>query len=246
MLNNFLNKKSVLIFLLIISLSVLLFNYLSRENSEAKRFILDNEPDQNFVDEKLNRGSRDELNESLKKEDLSSLQNLKKEEAESKIIKIASLKDIKSPFADKGQLQEKNDLYLSTAEESYLENSSLILERNIIAEEIIQSDKRTEINSNNSEAAEKVENNRGEKADIKAAEAETKLLNLNNIELPFELIGIVKNKDNASALISYQGGKYLKREKEKIDIFEIKEIEKKKIIISWQDQERELRLWEAD
>ena len=67
---------------------------------------------------------------------------------------------------------------------------------------------------------------------------------IKEFRLPFKLLGIIKNADNSSALFLYQGQNILKKEKEKIDIFKVEEINNKNLIISCQDQRRKIHLWE--
>lgn len=62
--------------------------------------------------------------------------------------------------------------------------------------------------------------------------------------LDFKLIGIIKNKKQAAALFLYQGQTILKKEEEEIGSFQIKNINKKEVILNYHEQEIKLNLWE--
>ena len=158
---------------------------------------------------------------------------IKDEEKQKEIESIALIKEIKDPF--RAEIESKEDFKkkredLSAAKKIKLktEKDLIYLEKNIIADNTAAKSKiKAETKSENIT-----------KTKIKAEKS------IKEFRLPFKLLGIIKNADNSSALFLYQGQNILKKEKEKIDIFKIEEINNKNLIISCQDQRRKIHLWE--
>jgi hypothetical protein len=69
-------------------------------------------------------------------------------------------------------------------------------------------------------------------------------LNIDRLQLPFKLLGIIRQNNNSAVLFLYQGQTVVKSENDKIGQFTIKEIQNKEIIISYQQAERVIKLWE--
>ena len=158
---------------------------------------------------------------------------IKDEEKQKEIESIALIKEIKDPF--RAEIESKEDFKkkredLSAAKKIKLktEKDLIYLEKNIIADNTAAKSKiKAETKSENIT-----------KTKIKAEKS------IKEFRLPFKLLGIIKNADNSSALFLYQGQNILKKEKEKIDIFKVEEINNKNLIISCQDQRRKIHLWE--
>ena len=158
---------------------------------------------------------------------------IKDEEKQKEIESIALVKEIKDPF--RAEIESKEDFKkkredLSAAKKIKLktEKDLIYLEKNIIADNTAAKSKiKAETKSENIT-----------KTKIKAEKS------IKEFRLPFKLLGIIKNADNSSALFLYQGQNILKKEKEKIDIFKVEEINNKNLIISCQDQRRKIHLWE--
>jgi len=212
------NKKLILIILSLVLLFILFSAYIKTRETDLAILA-----EENFQQEAPTK----------KKEKLKT-----KEEAENKIESIALIKEIKDPFQKDAQ---KNKNEASSAEKTVKtkqlkinkKNELIYLEKNIIAEKIIDKRKLSP-GSNDS----KFELTKNSAAPVKQQ--------FKNIRLPFKLLGIIKNKSNSSALFLYQGKHILKKEKDKIDIFEIDKINNKNIILSYQNQKRSLHLWEGE
>lgn len=234
-----LNKKTYLItaaaffLLLIISIyfkttatnPVQIFNKSEQSRSE----LLLTEKD------KEKKAAAEAENKSLEK-------NKNSAEKEAEIENIALVEEIKDPFTA-AQKQEENGLpqVINKSRNQDL----ILLEKNIIAETIIgaenQAAQKAEAKADTVQI--KKETAAEDKKESKGAAAAA---NLNNIKFPFKLLGIIKNRTNASALLLYQGQNILKKEKDKIDLFQIKKINQKEIILTYQDEEYKLQLWEAE
>lgn len=162
---------------------------------------------------------------------------IKDQEKQKEIESTALIKEIRDPF--RAEIESKEDSKkeredLAAAKKIKLKTGKdlIYLEKNIIADNTAAESKiKADIT-----AKTKYENTT--KTKIKAEKS------IKDFRLPFKLLGIIKNADNSSALFLYQGQSILKKEKEKIDIFKIEEINNKNLIISCQDQRRKIHLWE--
>ncbi len=225
------NKKLILITLSLVLLLILFSAYI--KTREIELAIL---AEENFQKEAPTK----------KKEKLKT-----KKEAENKIESIALIKEIKDPFQKDAQ-KNKNEAISAekTAATKQLKinkkNKLIYLEKNIIAENLFDKSEKSPGSNKaqpelSKESAALVSKERTVNSQKDAVQKQ-----LQNIRLPFKLLGIIKNKSNSSALFLYQGQHILKKEKEKIDIFEIETINNKNIILSYQNLKRSLHLWEGD
>lgn len=136
--------------------------------------------------------------------------------AEITVEKLATIKEIKDPFKiDKNNQNSANQDADST--NPINSDELLSLEKNIIQQ---------------------VKTKHPNKSDNLSPSIE------DNLKLDFKLLGIIKNKKQAAALFLYQGKTILKKEKDKISSFEIKNINKKEVILFYQEKEIKLNLWE--
>lgn len=136
--------------------------------------------------------------------------------AEIPVEKLATIKEIKDPFKiDKNNQNSANQDADST--NPINPDELLSLEKNIIQQ---------------------VKTKNPNKSDNLSPSIE------DNLKLDFKLLGIIKNKKQAAALFLYQGKTILKKEKDKISSFEIKNINKKEVILFYQEKEIKLNLWE--
>lgn len=213
-------KKIVLIILTVILLLLLLSNYIKTTDKNTTNIFKDREKS---LDEKLFSEKDDHKASKNKAHDLLDKNSNKKEKQ--KIENIALIEELKDPF----ELNEKTTAKTTANENQLLSNQQLYSN----SENNAKIEKNKVLNLDKSESE---ENNK--------SSAEPKFLN--NIQFPFELLGIIKNKNNSSALFLYQGKNVLKEETDEIDIFKIEKINKKEIILSFKDQKTRLHLWEAE
>lgn len=218
-----LNKKIILIVLTVILLVILVSNYIkTADHSLLELFNKDkNSTDELFFNEKENEIQNKESENRAEKEEVKS---------------IALISEIKDPFA----LTAPAETNTAQAELNFKNQQGeqlISLEKNIIAEELkLKKQSTAELFQNDK----KIDSEK-----IDSAEKEQKKV-LEKIKLPFELLGIIKNKDSASALFLYQGENILKQEKDKIDIFKIESIDKQEITISYQNETIKISLWKED
>lgn len=66
------------------------------------------------------------------------------------------------------------------------------------------------------------------------------------IEIPFSLLGIIKNKNTSAALLSYQGKVIKKSEGENIENFQIEKIKKEMIVLAYDDFKYNQYIWRHD
>ncbi|MFW5736091.1 MAG: hypothetical protein ACOCXB_01910 [Halanaerobium sp.] len=175
-------------------------------------------------------------NKSLKKN-----QNSAKQETE--IENIALVEQIKDPFT--AARKQKKTKRAEVINKNTKSKDLILLEKNIIAETITgtenQADQKKEAEADTVQIKKEAAARDEKENDGAAAES-----NLNNIKLPFKLLGIIKNSRNASALFLYQGQNILKKEKDKIDLFQIKKINKNEIVLTYQKEELKLQVWEDE
>lgn len=209
-------KKIVLIILTVILLLLLLSNYIKTTDKNTTNIFKDREKS---LDEKLFSEKDDHKASKNKAHDLLDKNSNKKEKQ--KIENIALIEELKDPFAANEKATANGNQLLSNQQlYSNSENNDKIEKNKVL----------------NLDKSESEENNK--------SSAEPKFSN--NIQFPFELLGIIKNKNNSSALFLYQGKNVLKEETDEIDIFKIEKINKKEIILSFKDQKTRLHLWEAE
>lgn len=253
-------KQVTLIILIILLLIILVFNYLNKVKSNSnsnfnKEQVGVENPE--LLPEKIKLNQNDNLGDlsskkDSKKQTLNKNKNLKKikKEIQVKTQKTNSTKDksiseknlkiseAKNPFKNKNSSKDLKNSYkfnqtlllekdLSTKNNFDLEG--LVIER----EENLKKQAQKDLKAVDLELEDKTD------ADIKTEKEIFK-----ELKLPFELLGIIKNKNNSAALILYQGKKVLKKESEMIDIFMIEKIFNKSLIISYQNQQKKLKLWE--
>jgi hypothetical protein len=66
------------------------------------------------------------------------------------------------------------------------------------------------------------------------------------IEIPFSLLGIIKNKNTSAALLAYQGKVIKKSEGENIENFQIEKIKKEMIVLAYDDFKYNQYIWRHD
>jgi|GEM_PF-1145589 len=242
------NKKLLLIFLTAILLLILFSNYIKTNEIELKTlFDQENKAGKKELlleaDKKVN--DQESAADQIIAAEVSTGNKNENKVKTKEIEKIALVKEIKDPFQAKveqtskaGNFEEKSAI--ADKLKIDLKEDLIYLERNIISENISSSSQKSEeiMQSKIKSGAESElkENSKNESAKNRKS--------LQNIKLPFKLMGIIKNKDNSSALFFYRGQTLLKREEEKIDIFKIEKINNKNLLISYQEKERRLNLWE--
>lgn len=214
------NKKLILLILSVFLILILFSNYLKTvgltENKLKKEKII----------EKAAPVDRAKIEPKIKDQE-------KQKEIES----TALIKEIRDPFrteieSKEDSKKEREDLAAAKKIKFKTGKDLIYLEKNIIADYTAAESKiKADITA-------KTKSENITKTKIKAEKS------IKDFRLPFKLLGIIKNADNSSALFLYQGQSILKKEKEKIDIFKIEEINNKNLIISCQDQRRKIHLWE--
>ncbi|MFN2341349.1 MAG: hypothetical protein ABR547_08785 [Halanaerobium sp.] len=245
------NKKLLLIFLTALFLLILLTGYLKTSKIELLAFFeQENELNSRELpletDKKVNNSKEaaDQIVHSEASTDSKNENKIKPEEKE-EIEKIALIKEIKDPFQavekpkNKAENFEEESVSAAAELKIDLKKDLLYLEKNIIAEKLSSETQKSEIIEQSNIKLDKNE-------DIEEKNQDQSLKNresLEDIKLPFKLIGIIKNKENSSALLVYQGQTLLKKEKEKIDNFKIEKINNKDLLISSQGEQRRIHLW---
>lgn len=241
-------KKVFLLILIILLLLILIFNFFNTSSFKINNFFKKDEgqagiksdsqliaqaDDQiiNNDNENINKEKNNIINEKLDQNNLKNKKINIEKKTDQKNTKIIKIEDIKDPFQTKTASNSfKNNLN---------PNKALLLEKdlniggNLTGEGLII---EKEINLK--------ENKKSKLKKEKENEIEDKE-RLNNLNLPFELLGIIKNKNNSAVILSYKNQNIIKNEKEKIDIFLIEKILNKSLIIKYKKQKREVKLWEA-
>ena len=175
--------------------------------------------------------------------------NSKKSKNEEKeIINIASIDEIKNPFKEKKIKKTDNKLEKNKKENinyNRANNSQILyLEKNLIEKDFLNNNslnlKDKKSNKNDKLKREKTET----KAQQKVIKKNTVKNNILNTKLPFKLLGIIKNKNNSTALVYYQGKRMLIKENEFLNKLLIEEINNQSIIISYNEEKRKIKLWE--
>lgn len=234
----FSNKKMILIILIIILTIILLSNYIktaeislfdffAKEPNSKESLFFKNEDKANIID-RANKSDTALKNEA------------KAEVKKDKVESIALISEIKDPFNPKRNTEnKKNKENIIKEDKSFNKDYNqdlLFLEKNIIAEKLEPIDK-----SGVEALKPKKETDAAENSDQKEYNKFDK-----SIKLPFELLGIIKNKDNSTALFLYKGQNISRKENETIDIFKIEEINNKNISLTYQNQRRVIKLWEEE
>lgn len=249
MLNKFLTKKTVLFLLLIIFFLLSFSNYIKTDDNPLAQFFEEEKAEDAEADSNENLMLQNNIKKETKMEEENLNNELSlKEKAENnkqeKPKRIASIEEIKDPFYIEENENAQNIELENGILDLKLDGSLRVLEKDITAVEAV--DIKKEKSSKEKEepsAATAASAGAGESKNNGAA---AEKINLKKIELPFNLIGIVKSNNLASALFNYQGKTIIKNEKEKIDFFKIEKIDSKKVIISFEDQKFELKLWGVD
>lgn len=239
-------KKLFLVFLLVVMGLILFSSYIKttelelssifghKKISKQKELLFETEKE--IIKEEI--AQKENINEN--KNDLSA--NL---EEKAKVETITLTKEVKDPFKiaknvnDLPKKKDKNKIENKINETEEL----MFLEKNITAENLIyptQNSERMIVSEKKApnELSLPAPENRNKEKIIK-----TDRQSLENIKLPFRLVGIIKNKTSSSALFLYQNQTLLKKENENIDVFKIEKINNNNLIISYQNEERIIDLW---
>lgn len=244
-------KKYILIILTVVMLIIFLSNY-SKPTEIALNLLFNQNNFKSktaskeiFFEADSKNGLEKEVQQKLEFKHKNKSQ--KKVEKAGEVEKIALVKDIKDPFKSK---QKNSRAAKDNSAEELLPNRSLedliLLEKNITSSEMIVQNQNGFSDFLNSPSAEEI-NKKSISTDSNDKSIDKRNSNsINSLKkknLPFKLLGIIKNKNNSSALFRYQGQTLLKKEKEKIDIFKIKKINNKNLVITYQNEEKTLQLW---
>lgn len=234
-----LNKKTYLITAAAVFLILIISIYLKTTATNPVQIF--NEADQSAAEVLLTeKNKEDETAAEAEKKSLKKNQNSVKKEAE--IENIALVEEIKDPFT--AARKQKETKLPQVSNKSSKNQDLILLEKNIIAESLIAAENHAD--QKNEAEADTVQIKKETAADEKESGGAAAESNLNNIKLPFKLLGIIKNRSSASALFLYQGQNIIKKEKDKIDLFQIKKINKKEIVLTYQKEELKLQLWEVE
>lgn len=225
MKKDFFTKKRLLFILIIFLLLFFLFNYFKTTDLNFISAVNNNEKNTKIVNQLFEKDNI--LDSEIKKEEESIEIAQKNSDQAKEIKKVILLKEIRDPFAAvKSESLSKEKNLVKSNKNKFKINTDLksaegavCLEKNIIT---------------------KIKNQKSD-----SLKTEEKELNL-NIKFPFKLLGIIKNNNKSSALFLYQGKNILKRETEKIDIFNIEKINKKDLILKYENQKIKLKLWRLD
>lgn len=236
MKKDFFTKKRLLFILIIFLLLFFLFNYFKTTDLNFISAVNNNEKNTKIVNQLFEKDNI--LDSEIKKEDESIEIDQKNSDQAKEIKKVILLKEIRDPFAAvKSESLSKEKKLVKSNKNKFKINTDLksaegavCLEKNIITK---IKNQKPDIESNL---------NKKKSDSIKTEEKE---LNL-NIKFPFKLLGIIKNNNKSSALFLYQGKNILKRETEKIDIFNIEKINKKDLVLKYENQKIKLKLWRLD
>ena len=237
------NKKLIL-FLLIILLGItIFFSYMKISGVNTKEFIYEEEKNFENNSNELKDNSVLKLNHKNREKNSKKSKNEEKE-----IINIASIDEIKNPFKEKKIKKTDNKLEKNKKENinyNRANNSQILyLEKNLIEKDFLNNNslnlKDKKSNKNDKLKREKTET----KAQQKVIKKNTVKNNILNTKLPFKLLGIIKNKNNSTALVYYQGKRMLIKENEFLNKLLIEEINNQSIIISYNEEKRKIKLWE--
>lgn len=229
----FSNKKILLIVLSIVLLVILLSSYIRTKEIDLFNFFgkQEKKEDQFFFKENLRndefkKSINQKESEKTAKKDLELTKLSAENEKLDKIESIALISEIKDPF-----IQEKK---VNTSTSQNTDQDLIFLEKNIVSKELKVSGQNE--NKNLLKSGKKQVDNDN------LQEKKTQLDQ--NIKIPFQLLGIIKNKDNSTVIFNYQGKKVLKKENEKIDLFVIEKINNNNISLVYKNKVKTLNLWE--
>lgn len=237
-------KKLLLVFLLVVMGLILFSSYINTTEIDLGSLFgqkkISKQKELFFESDRETKKEKEEQIENINKKKNNSSTNL---EENNKIKSITLIKEIKDPFKN---AQNINDLAEVKDENKIGDKINgageiIFLEKNITAESLISQTQGSKKMTKSEKKGQK------ELAlSVSKSKENIKTINrqsLKNIQLPFRLIGIIKNSTNSSALFLYQGQTLLKNEKENIDVFTIEQINNKNLIISYQNEERIIHLW---
>jgi len=234
-----LNKKIILIILTVILLLIIISNYIKTAGISFLELFneVESPSDELFFNTKKiedkNKIVNDEQKIKSKKAEKNTKSNVEVKTEKEESENIVLISEIKDPFAVKAQKKSTSEQPVLISDNN--KSKKLVyLENNIIAESLEIKNK-----------------NKADLAENKKIESEKKKRKkdgqfIKKINLPFELLGIIKNETNAAALFLYQGQNVLKKEKDKIDIFKIENIKNKEINISYQNEIIKIYLWKGE
>lgn len=233
-------KKIALLILVLLLLFILFSNYLKSSETKSSSVLPPSEAEKKLPE--LSKKKENTKNKTQAESEAITAKKKKKDEyfkAEEKVID-----SVMDPFkAEKNLKNIKNndDLNRSIFLEGDLNPTADLRGDGLIIEKE-NTLKSAEKNQNESEK--NVKKNEEIKLKTKTVPAEKeKTKRLQNLKLPFELIGIIKNQNNSAVIILYQGRKIIKKEKERIDLFLIEKIKNKSLIISYKKEKKEIKLW---
>lgn len=243
-----LEDKKIILLLTVLLLLIIFSAYI--KTSEVKLSEIYQKPEQTEEELLFKDEERAENNEKITENKTKiSAENNKDSKDKAAVSKIALISEIKDPFkagsdssSDKRETAAEAQGEIKINSKTNYPGELIDLEKNILAQNLIESaagDKKIQQQRglNESELNSKVSR------EAQSAAVEEKL-NLDKLKLPFKLLGIIKNDNNSSVLLQYQGQTVVKNAKDKIGRFTIKEIKNQEIVISYQKAERIIKLWE--
>jgi len=232
-----LKNKKIILLLTVLLLLVVFSAYI--KTSESKLTEIYQKPEETEAELLFKGEEASEKNEKpVRKEETVE----ESREAKAAVSKIALISEIKDPF--KGDSDSSSGGKEAAAEgkeqRKNIYPAELIdLEKNIIASDLIKNtatDNKLQQKNPKDSKLKPDQNSENQAAENK--------LNIDRLQLPFKLLGIIRQNNNSAVLFLYQGQTVVKSENDKIGQFTIKEIQNKEIIISYQQAERVIKLWE--
>ncbi|MGP3779633.1 hypothetical protein ACTWKD_12520 [Halanaerobium saccharolyticum] len=233
-----LKNKKIILLLTVLLLLVVFSAYI--KTSEVKLTEIHQKPEEAEAELLFKGEKASEKNEKVVRKEETVEES---REAKAAVSKIALISEIKDPF--KGDSDSSSGQKEAAAEgkeqKKNIYPAELIdLEKNIIARDLI---KKTARDNKLQQKNPKDSELKPDQSSENQAAAENKL-NIDRLQLPFKLLGIIRQNNNSAVLFLYQGQTVVKSENDKIGQFTIKEIQNKEIIISYQQAERVIKLWE--
>lgn len=255
-MKNIKNKKILLLILTIILFLTIFINFLRFKELNSESFVTDNAKTEDlfFKAKKDKIAAAENLKTTVDNELLQSSKNnlknnkLAKEEA---VKRIALISEIKDPFKKEERLNYKLDSQRNESEKLLKKEAAAKIDRTqneqllLLEKSVFNNNSQAKKLKKSRDIEEKVNNDKDDYLKNRELKNEAEQLeNIKNINLPFKMLGIIKNKNKAAVLFLYKGKKIVKREGDKIDLFQIDKINNKKIVLNYKDQKRILKLWE--
>ncbi|PUU89785.1 MULTISPECIES: hypothetical protein [Halanaerobium] len=231
-----LKNKKIILLLTVLLLLVIFSAYI--KTSEVKLTEIYQKPEETEAEFFLKGEKASEKNEKIVRKE-ETVEDSR--EAKVAVSKIALISEIKDPFKADSDSSSGQKAAAEKEQRKNIYPAELIdLEKNVIASDLIKNTARdNKLQQENPKESEL----KPEQNSVNQVAAENKL-NIAQLQLPFKLLGIIRQNNNSAVLFRYQGQAVVKSENDKIGQFTIKEIQNKEIIIGYQQAERVIKLWE--